>query len=238
MLRKPEKYEDLIEVINIIIQSKQSNLKSYPFFKKVFELCSNNEEKFYVLEKAYKLSNKNIVGKLSKQLKVPSVKYSYPEITEFIPNKFGNSKPTIALIHAIIHQESNFSINAYSSAGARGLMQLMPFTAKKVARDLKIKYYKNRLTTNPEYNILLGTTYINEMLIKFKNALPLALAAYNAGPNRVKIWIKRYGDPRKKEISYVNWIESIPITETRFYVQKVLSNLRIYQKKYNLSLYN
>ena len=112
-------------------------------------------------------------------------------------------------------------------------MQLMPFTAKKVARDLKIKYYKNRLTTNPEYNILLGTTYINEMLIKFKNALPLALAAYNAGPNRVKIWIKRYGDPRKKEISYVNWIESIPITETRFYVQKVLSNLRIYQKKYN-----
>ena len=116
-------------------------------------------------------------------------------------------------------------------------MQLMPFTAKKVARDLKIKYYKNRLTTNPEYNILLGTTYINEMLIKFKNALPLALAAYNAGPNRVKIWIKRYGDPRKKEISYVNWIESIPITETRFYVQKVLSNLRIYQKKYNLSLY-
>ena len=76
------------------------------------------------------------------------------------------------------------------------------------------------------------------MLIKFKNALPLALAAYNAGPNRVKIWIKRYGDPRKKEISYVNWIESIPITETRFYVQKVLSNLRIYQKKSNLSLYN
>ncbi len=238
VLRKPEKYEDLIEVINIIIQSKQSNLKSYPFFKKVFELCSTDEEKSYVLEKAYKLSNKNIVGKLSKQLKVPSVKYSYPEITEFIPNKFENSKPTIALIHAIIHQESNFSINAYSSAGARGLMQLMPFTAKKVARDLKIKYYKNRLTTNPEYNILLGTTYINEMLIKFKNALPLALAAYNAGPNRVKIWIKRYGDPRKKEISYVNWIESIPITETRFYVQKVLSNLRIYQKKYNLSLYN
>ena len=108
--------------------------------------------------------------------------------------------------------------------------------------DLKTIDYisnrKNRLTTNPEYNILLGTTYINEMLIKFKNALPLALAAYNAGPNRVKIWIKRYGDPRKKEISYVNWIESIPITETRFYVQKVLSNLRIYQKKYNLSLYN
>ena len=112
-------------------------------------------------------------------------------------------------------------------------MQLMPFTAKKVARDLKIKYYKNRLTRNPQYNILLGTTYINEMLIKFNNSLPLALAAYNAGPSRVNIWVKRYGDPRKNQISYVNWIESIPISETRFYVQKVLSNLRIYQKNTN-----
>ena len=77
----------------------------------------------------------------------------------------------------------------------------------------------------------------NEMLVKFNNSLPLALAAYNAGPGRVKIWVKRYGDPRKEQISYENWIESIPISETRFYVQKVLSNLRIYQKKYNLNLY-
>ena len=75
------------------------------------------------------------------------------------------------------------------------------------------------------------------MLKKFKNSLPLALSAYNAGPNRVKIWLKRYGDPRKNEISYVNWIESIPISETRFYVQKVLANLRVYQRKYNIDLY-
>ena len=66
--------------------------------------------------------------------------------------------------------------------------------------------------------------------------MPLALAAYNAGPSRVKIWLKRYGDPRKK-ISYIDWIESIPISETRYYVKKVLANLRIYQKKYNLDLY-
>ncbi len=237
ILKRPSKYLDLIEVIDIIISSKQNNSKAFVFFQKVFELSSIDEEKFFILEKAYNLSNKNIVGKLSKELQSPSVKYSYPEIRELIPSKFQNSKETIALIHAIIHQESNFSVNAFSSAGARGLMQLMPFTAKKVASDLKIKYYKKRLTRNPQYNILLGTTYITEMLIKFDNALPLALAAYNAGPSRAKIWIKRYGDPRKGEISYVNWIESIPITETRFYVQKVLSNLRIYQKKYNLDLY-
>ena len=236
-LIKPKKFNDLIEVIDIIIESNQKDYKTYPFFERVFKLCSLDEEKFFILEKAYNLENKNIVGKLSKNLQIPSLKYSYPEINNLIPKKFQNSKPTIALIHAIIHQESNFSVNAYSSAGARGLMQLMPFTAKKVAKDLRINYYRKRLTTNAQYNILLGTTYINEMLIKFNKALPLALAAYNAGPGRVKIWLKRYGDPRNGEISYVNWIESIPITETRFYVQKVLSNLRIYQKKYNVSLY-
>ena len=75
------------------------------------------------------------------------------------------------------------------------------------------------------------------MLKKFENALPLALAAYNAGPSRVKIWLKRYGDPRKRTISYIDWIESLPISETRYYVKKVLANLRIYQKKYDLELY-
>ena len=235
--KEPTQYKDLFETVDIIIKSKQKSKKIYPFFEKIFELCSIDEEKYFVLERAYNLSDKSIVGKLSKKLKKPSLKYSYPEIKEFVPNKFKNSLHTLALIQAIVHQESNFSISAYSSAGARGLMQLMPFTAKKVARDLKIKYYKNRLTRNPQYNILLGTTYINEMLIKFNNSLPLALAAYNAGPSRVNIWVKRYGDPRKNQISYVNWIESIPISETRFYVQKVLSNLRIYQKKYKLDLY-
>ncbi len=235
--KNPVQYKDLLKVIEIIINSRQKEKKTYPFFERLFELCSLDEERYFILDKAYSLSDKSIVGKLSKKLKTPSPKYSYPEIKEFVPEKFKNSLHTLALIQAIVHQESNFSINAYSSAGARGLMQLMPFTAKKVARDLKIKYYRKKLTRNPQYNILLGTTYINEMLIKFKNSLPLALAAYNAGPSRVKIWLKRYGDPRKSEISYVNWIESIPISETRFYVQKVLSNLRIYQKKYKLDLY-
>ena len=189
------------------------------------------------MNKANNLDEKSIITKLSRKLQTPSFDFSYPLIEKYIPGKFKNSKSTMALIHAITHQESNFRINAYSSAGARGLMQLMPFTAKKVAKDLKIKYFKKALTRNPQYNIILGTTYINQMLKRFDNSLPMALAAYNAGPGRVKIWNKRYGDPRNGEISYVNWIESIPISETRYYVKKVISNLRIYQKKYNVLIF-
>ena len=234
---RPIGYDDLFGAIDIIIESKTNNEKTIVFFKKLFELSQSYENKNYVLEKAHSLEEKYVITALSRKLKKPSVRFSYPLIDNYIPAKYKNSPSTVALIHAISHQESNFRVKAYSSAGARGLMQLMPFTAKKVARDLKIKYYKAALTTNPKYNVILGTTYINEMLIKFENALPLALAAYNAGPSRVKIWLKRYGDPRKRTISYIDWIESIPISETRYYVKKVLANLRIYQKKYDLELY-
>ena len=234
---KPEGFDDLFSAIDIILNSPTKNEKTIVFFKKLFELSESLENKYYILDKANTLDEKYIITALSRNLKKPSIKFSYPLITNYIPAKYKNSPSTIALIHAISHQESNFRIKAYSSAGARGLMQLMPFTAKKVARDLKIKYYRSALTTNPKYNIILGTTYINEMLLKFENALPLALAAYNAGPGRVNIWLKRYGDPRKGKISFIDWIESIPISETRYYVKKVLANLRIYQKKYNLELY-
>ena len=108
-----------------------------------------------------------------------------------IPFQFQSPKE-LALIHAIILQESAFKVNAYSHAGARGLMQLMPYTAKVVAKNIKVKYYKKALTKNPNYNILLGSTYIKQLLERFENSLPLALAGYNAGPGRVKIWIKRY----------------------------------------------
>ena len=153
-------------------------------------------------------------------------------IDKNVPQKFQN-KMDLILIHSIIKQESAFMINAKSHAGARGLMQLMPFTARKVAQNLNIKYYKYALTTNPEYNILLGTTYIKSLLKKFEGSLPLALAGYNAGPRRVEIWIKRYGNPLKNQISMIDWIESIPIYETRNYVKKVITNYRVYKSIFN-----
>ena len=99
---------------------------------------------------------------------------------------------------------------------------------------MNIKYYKSALTSNPEYNILLGTTYIKSLIKKFKGSLPLALAGYNAGPRRVEIWIKRYGNPLKNQISMIDWIESIPIYETRNYVKKVITNYRVYKSIFDV----
>ena len=228
---KPTCCNDLIEIINFLIKADQTR-RTYPFLKKALELSNNQSEENYILEIARKFDNKNFLINLTKFLKKKSLTYSYPSIKEKIPLKF-NNKYDYALIHSIILQESAFKLNAFSHAGARGLMQLMPYTAKRVAKSINVKYYRKALLTNPQYNILLGATYIKSLLIKFKGSIPLALAGYNAGPGRVKIWLRRYGDPRKGDISYINWIESIPISETRNYVKKVLSNFVIYQKVFN-----
>ena len=225
---KPVCCKHLLNITNILIESDEER-RVYPFLLKSFRLSDNIEERNFILNLSSKLKNKNVLVKLSKNDSHKKLNYSYPVIRENIPSKFFK-KNDLALINAIILQESAFMVDAYSSAGANGLMQLMPYTAKLVARSLGIKYYRKALRTNSEYNILLGTTYIKGLLKDFNNSLPLALAGYNAGPGRVKIWLRRYGDPRKNEISYINWIESIPISETRKYVKKVIANYRIYQK--------
>ena len=130
---------------------------------------------------------------------------------------------------SIIRQESEFDTSAHSHAGAQGLMQLMPYTAKTVAKQSKVPYSKSKLTKNPEYNINLGSFYIAGLLLEYDGAYPFAIAAYNAGPKRVKYWKKINKNPQKKEISYVDWIELIKFKETRNYVQRVLENYNVYR---------
>jgi len=134
-----------------------------------------------------------------------------------------------AAIYAIARQESKFRASAVSHAGARGLMQLMPGTAKETAGKLGISYSKSRLITDPAYNALLGSTYLKAQLKRYDGSLVLAAAAYNAGGGNVNKWIKQYGDPRESNVDPVVWIELIPFTETRGYVQKVLANYQIYK---------
>jgi soluble lytic murein transglycosylase len=155
-------------------------------------------------------------------------KYNYPIIST--PKYINGRKiPESAFILSIIRQESEFDLSANSHAGAKGLMQLMPYTAKLVAKQAKLPYSKSRLTTDPEYNINLGSHYIAGLILEYEGAYPFAIAAYNAGPKRVRYWKKLNKNPQKNQIDYVDWIELIKFKETRNYVQRVLENYNVYR---------
>jgi soluble lytic murein transglycosylase len=137
--------------------------------------------------------------------------------------------PDPAFSLGIMRQESSFDVAAVSSSGARGLMQLMPPTATAVAKQLGILASVPTLTVDAGHNIRLGTAYLQEVLTRFDNCLPLAAAAYNAGPHRVEQWLVENGDPRTGPVDMVDWIELIPTGETRNYVQRVVENVVMYR---------
>jgi soluble lytic murein transglycosylase len=136
----------------------------------------------------------------------------------------------------LIRQESQFDQNALSTAGALGLMQLMPATAKETARRNDLRHDVSWLTNKPKHNVQLGSLYIAQMINQFDGSLPLAIAAYNAGPGRVNQWIKQIGDPRAPNADMIDWIESIPVYETRNYVHRVMEGYTVYRAK--LARYN
>jgi len=135
------------------------------------------------------------------------------------------------LVHAIIRQESLFDTGARSHAGASGLMQLMPRTARAVAELLALDYDPRWLVEDPHYNIRLGHAYITRMLDRWDGNHILAIASYNAGPTRVQAWVEQLGDPRNWDVDPIDWVESIPYPETRNYVQRVMENLTVYQSR-------
>ena len=154
--------------------------------------------------------------------------FNYPIIST--PKYINGRKiPDTAFILSIIRQESEFDMRANSHVGAQGLMQLMPYTAKLVAKQAKLPYSKSRLTSDPEYNINLGSHYIAGLILQYDGAYPFATAAYNAGPKRVKYWKKLNKDPQKKQIDYIDWVELIKFKETRNYVQRVMENYNVYR---------
>jgi len=154
--------------------------------------------------------------------------FNYPIIST--PKLINGRKiPESPLILSIIRQESEFDMEANSSAGARGLMQLMTYTARLVAKQAKLPYSKSRLTSDPEYNINLGSHYIAGLILEYEGSYPFAIAEYNAGPKKIRYWKKINKNPQKKKIDYVNWIELIKFKETRNYVQRVLENYNVYR---------
>jgi len=139
--------------------------------------------------------------------------------------------PELAM--SIARQESELNPEAISPAGARGLMQIMPSTARKVAKDVGAEYTKSRLTSDWRYNARLGISYLGGLVEEFNGSILLAAAAYNAGPSRVRGWLEEYGDPRTRAVNEIDWIENIPYRETRNYVQRVLESLHVYRLRIN-----
>lgn len=138
-----------------------------------------------------------------------------------------------AIVHAIARQESAFDPAAVSPAGARGLMQMMPATARETARRAQLPFELDRLTSDADYSARMGAAHLNDLIGEWRGSYVLTFAAYNAGSGNVRKWVAAYGDPRDPEVDAVDWVERIPFSETRNYVQRVMENLQVYRQRLN-----
>lgn len=196
------------------------------FFKEIAEQAESESEHVLVADLARELGRRDLGVILGQAAHVDGHgifrKTSFP----LIPIPQGSNW---TFVHAITRQESQFAMNAVSHAGARGLMQLMPGTAREQAGKMGIEYDNQALTVDAGYNMLLGDGYFRRMLSYYGGSYPLAVAAYNAGPGNVNKWLRANGDPRAGAVDWVEWVERIPVSETRNYVQRVLENAVVYE---------
>ncbi len=172
------------------------------------------------------------IGKLAVQRGLPLDAHAYPTIG--IPDyETFTAVPQVerAMVYAIARQESQFDPRAQSGVGARGLMQMMPATAQRTARRVAAAFDVDRLTSDPAYCAKLGQAHLGELLEDWRGSYVLAFASYNAGGGNVKKWIDAYGDPRRGDVDVIDWVERIPFTETRNYVQRVMENLQVYRSR-------
>jgi soluble lytic murein transglycosylase len=200
-----------------------------PFFRRLCDTASTPDQFVLTARLAREIKRPDLEVEAAKRASYAGVNliadgYPIPELSK------SNSAETPLLL-AMTRQESAFASQAVSRAGARGLMQLMPRTASLIAKSMHIRFSRKRLTTDRRYNVTLGRAYLNDLLSDFSGSYVLAIAAYNAGPARVKNWINLYGDPRTAGVNVIDWIESIPYAQTRNYVQRVLENLQIYRMR-------
>lgn len=168
-------------------------------------------------------------AKAARQRGVILPQSAYPTIS--LPAQTGGERPHDAVVHSVIRQETEFSQFAVSGAGARGMMQMMPATARQTARQLGEPYRFTWLTDDLEYNLRLGMHHLGEVLEDYDGSYVMALAAYNAGGHRVRRWVEDYGDPRSPDVDPIDWVESIPFSETRNYVMRVMENMQVYRTR-------
>lgn len=170
------------------------------------------------------------IGKLAVQRGFPLDMAAYP--TDGVPDfALDGAPPERAMVHAIARQESAFDPTAVSHAGARGLMQMMPATARETARRSGLPFDLSRLGSDALYSAQMGAAHLGDLLREWRGSYILTFAAYNAGSGNVRRWIAAYGDPRSPDVDAVDWVERIPFYETRNYVQRVMENLQVYRQR-------
>ncbi|HWK32397.1 MAG TPA: lytic transglycosylase domain-containing protein, partial [Hyphomicrobium sp.] len=156
--------------------------------------------------------------------------YSYP-VHALPAYKPLRPPPEKAYLLGLARQETEFNSSTVSGAGARGILQVMKITANHVCRDYKIKCSHAKLLSDNSYNIMIASAYVADRLDDWNGSYVLGLPSYNAGPGRTRQWVREFGDPREAGMDPIDWIERIPIEETRNYVAKVLSNIQVYRAR-------
>ena len=219
-------HRDVVEAIKLLGQYGRWDDQSL-FIRSLSEQLASSDERVLATELAQQIGRPDLRVWLARSARNAGSPFftreGYPQVV--IPPLH---QGYWSLAHGIIRQESSFDRAAVSPAGARGMMQLMTPTARQVAAKISMPYEVARLTRDPEYNVMLGSSYFAELMNRWGGYAPLAIASYNAGPGNVSRWITANGDPRLPGADIVKWIEDIPFSETRGYVQHVLENAVIY----------
>jgi soluble lytic murein transglycosylase len=218
--------KDLVQAVRLLGQLGSHDDQT-DFVRALSEQSANDKERALAAELARQVGRNDLSVWLARDARNDGsdfyVRAAYPEVQ--IPP---SQSHLWSLAHGIMRQESSFDRAAVSHAGARGMMQLMPATARETSSRMGLSYDQARLTTDPGYNVMLGSHYFARLMDQWNGYAPLAIASYNAGAGNVRRWINENGDPRTPSVDVVTWIEQIPFTETRGYVQRVLENAVVY----------
>ena len=202
-----------------------------PFFTRLSALARNGTDHGLVSELALSIGRPEYAiraAQLAARDGYVSIDRLYPLVN--VPFAREDAALEHALVLALIRQESRFDRKAQSGAGALGLMQLMPGTARSLARRMGLSGARNRLTADPAHNVALGSRYLADLIENHDGSYLLAIAAYNGGPRNLARWIAANGDPRRDpDVGIIDWIEMIPLAETRNYVQRVLEGTQVYR---------
>jgi soluble lytic murein transglycosylase len=214
----------LVQAVRLLGQQGRSTEQAL-FVRALAESLDNDSERNLAVELGQRIGRQDLPVWTARMARVKGsmfyVRQGYPTLPGQVPGEL------FSLAHGIARQESSYDAYAVSHAGARGMMQLMPGTAQDWARKLGVDYDGTRLTSDPSYNVMIGSAYFRHLLSVWNGSVPLAVAAYNAGNGNVSKWIARYGDPRS-QVDMLKWIEAIPYVETRAYVQRVIENSVVY----------